>query len=48
MNRRTSQNQRKGRISNVLRRKPKKKVVEQAQEEPVDASCQTQGGGCGN
>ncbi|MGB1955194.1 MAG: hypothetical protein ACPHUK_06300 [Candidatus Poseidoniaceae archaeon] len=48
MNRRTSQNQRKVRVSNIFRRKPKKKVVEQPKEEVADASCQTHGCGCGN
>ena len=48
MNRRTSQNQRKVRVSKIFRRQPKKKVVEQPKEEVVDASCQIQGCGCGN
>ena len=48
MNRRTSQNQRKVRVSKIFRRQPKKKVVEQPKEEVVDTSCQIQGCGCGN
>lgn len=48
MNRRTSQNQRKVRVSKIFRRQPKKKVVEQPKEEVVDPSCQIQGCGCGN
>ena len=48
MNRRTSQNQRKVRVSKIFRRQPKKKVVEKPKEEVVDASCQIQGCGCGN
>jgi hypothetical protein len=48
MNRRTSQGQRKMKMPNLVRRKPKKKVVEQPKEEVADASCQTQGCGCGN
>ena len=48
MNRRTSQNQRKVRVSKIFRRQPKKKVVEQPKEEVVDVSCQIQGCGCGN
>ena len=48
MNRRTSQNQRKVRVSKNFRRQPKKKDVEQPKEEDVEASCQIQGCGCGN
>ena len=40
MNRRTSQNQRKVRVSKIFRRQPKKKVVEQPKElkAPVELS----------
>ena len=50
MNRRTSQNQRKVRVSKIFRRQPKKKVVEQPKKEVEEASCclRIQRCGCGN
>jgi hypothetical protein len=50
MNRRTSQNQRKVRLPNFLRRQPKKEKakVEEAVAKAEDTSCQTRGCGCGN
>jgi hypothetical protein len=52
MNSRTSQTQRKVRLPNVLRRKPKKAVAEEIKQEAAvkadDLSCQTRGCGCGN
>ena len=48
MNKRTGQAQRKTRIQNPLRRRPKKEKVEKEIAPVDDASCQTQGCGCGN
>ena len=52
MNRRTSQNQRKVRLPNILRRQPKKAVTEEVTQEVAakadDPSCQTRCCGCGN
>ena len=48
MNRRTSQNQRKVRKPNLIRRRVKKEKVEAPAAEVEDASCQLTGCGCGN
>jgi hypothetical protein len=47
MNPRTNKSQRKVRFPNLIRRKPVKAKQEKVVEEPADASCQTQGCGCG-
>lgn len=48
MNRRTSQNQRKVRLQNLIRRRPAKQKEMPQPTKEEDASCQTQGCGCGN
>tara|TARA_B100001996_G_scaffold376405_1_gene357611 strand:- start:179 stop:388 length:210 start_codon:yes stop_codon:yes gene_type:complete len=50
MNRRTSQNQRKSKLPNFIRRQPKKEKakVKEVVAKAEDTSCQTRGCGCGN